>query len=144
MSDTTKRLIAALLCGVLLASLAGAQTITPVPEPYNKDSIPTWAHDIRRTEIITFGSLPFVALLMSIFATPLSSVLDTDRKKLYTALSISAALWIVDLTFQIINRRQLTQTGNITVTPLEKDTDAAPQGDASPTGSDSVGTAESP
>ncbi|OJF76202.1 MAG: hypothetical protein BKP49_08655 [Treponema sp. CETP13] len=31
-------------------------------EPYTKDNIPDWAHDLRRAEIITFGSLPFTTL----------------------------------------------------------------------------------
>ncbi|HEQ72079.1 MAG TPA: hypothetical protein ENN69_06280 [Spirochaetia bacterium] len=32
---------------------------TPVPEPYTKDEFPQWAKDLRRAEIIFFGSLPF-------------------------------------------------------------------------------------
>jgi len=31
-------------------------------EPYTKDNIPDWAHDLRRGEIITLGSLPFTTL----------------------------------------------------------------------------------
>jgi hypothetical protein len=31
-------------------------------EPYTKDTMPNWAHDLRRGEIITFGSLPFTTL----------------------------------------------------------------------------------
>jgi len=35
-------------------------------EPYTQDNIPTWVEDIHRTEIITFGSLPFVTLSVSL------------------------------------------------------------------------------
>jgi hypothetical protein len=144
MRNIPKRIVAALLCGTILASLVGAQTITPVPEPYDTDSVPAWAHDIRRTEIIAFGSLPFVSLLMGIFSSPLDSVLDTDRKRLYTALGISAALGIFDLTVQISKRRQSVTTGNITVIPLGKNDDAPPR-DGSPPGSDAPDAApESP
>ena len=31
-------------------------------EPYTKDNMPDWARDLRRGEIITFGSLPFTTL----------------------------------------------------------------------------------
>lgn len=31
-------------------------------EPYTKENIPDWAHDLRRAEIITLGSLPFTTL----------------------------------------------------------------------------------
>jgi len=30
-----------------------------VPEPYAPEEFPAWAHDLRRGEIIFFGSLPF-------------------------------------------------------------------------------------
>lgn len=32
------------------------------PEPYAEDEFPQWAKDLRRTEIITFGSMPFVTI----------------------------------------------------------------------------------
>ncbi len=35
-------------------------------EPYTEDEFPQWARDLRRTEIITFGSLPFVTLSTTI------------------------------------------------------------------------------
>jgi hypothetical protein len=35
----------------------------PVPEPYTEDEFPGWLKDLRRAEIIFFGSLPFSFLL---------------------------------------------------------------------------------
>jgi len=32
------------------------------PEPYKDDEFPSWTIDLRRSEIVTFGSLPFVTL----------------------------------------------------------------------------------
>ena len=36
------------------------------PEPYGPDEFPKWQHDLRRVEIITFGSLPFITFFTSI------------------------------------------------------------------------------
>jgi hypothetical protein len=35
----------------------------PVPDPYTEDEFPEWVLDLRRAEIIFFGSLPFTFLL---------------------------------------------------------------------------------
>ncbi len=32
------------------------------PEPYQDDEFPSWSIDLRRSEIVTLGSLPFVTL----------------------------------------------------------------------------------
>lgn len=36
-------------------------------EPYTPNEFPLWQKELRRTEIITFGSLPFVTFFYSIF-----------------------------------------------------------------------------
>ena len=36
------------------------------PEPYKDDEFPSWTIDLRRSEIVTFGSLPFVTLGVTI------------------------------------------------------------------------------
>jgi len=40
-----------------------ATPTAPVPDPYTEDEFPAWALDLRRAEIIFFGSLPFTFLL---------------------------------------------------------------------------------
>jgi hypothetical protein len=75
------RKIPAAVCIFLLLTAAGlaAQTVTPAPsptptpapvvppgptpEPYTEDEFPEWVLDLRRAEIIFFGSLPFSFLL---------------------------------------------------------------------------------
>lgn len=50
-------------CSVnLFADTANSTT----PEPYEKDEFPQWAKDIRRSEIITFGSMPFVTTWVTV------------------------------------------------------------------------------
>ena len=36
------------------------------PEPYEENEFPSWTIDLRRSEIVTFGSLPFVTLGVTI------------------------------------------------------------------------------
>ena len=57
--------IACLLVFVLLGGPVFAADPVVI-EPYKKGEFPTWAKDLRRTEIITFGSMPFVLLTVSL------------------------------------------------------------------------------
>ncbi len=50
---------AAIAC-LLAVSAAGALAEGEhVPEPYAPEEFPAWANDVRRAEIVFFGSLPF-------------------------------------------------------------------------------------
>jgi hypothetical protein len=56
--------IAVLLFAFAAAGAAHAQAASPgdeehVPEPYRPEEFPDWALDLRRAEIVFFGSLPF-------------------------------------------------------------------------------------
>jgi len=42
-----------------LFSQSTGTAASPTPEPYKKDEFPRWLQDLRRFEVITFGSLPF-------------------------------------------------------------------------------------
>jgi len=62
-----KKMIFLVLLIVMICSVCTAETATnTTPEPYTKNEFPMWAKDLRRTEIISFGSLPFVTLGVTI------------------------------------------------------------------------------
>lgn len=90
----------------------------PTAGNYNDIHFPQWVKDVRRTEIITFGSLPFVTLWTTVgyslytygeFKNPLdkstSSFTEADQ---WNIIKISAAtclaLGLTDLTINLISR----------------------------------------
>ncbi len=62
------RRVVALAVLVAVAAVLPAQTptrpVVPDAEPYEEEEFPRWARDVRRAEIIAFGSLP-ISLLAS-------------------------------------------------------------------------------
>lgn len=91
-------------------------------EPYTSEEFPIWAKDLRRTEIISFGSLPFVTLGVTIgyggylyatgaidsFPNPLNkseNSLDTDQQITVLEMSVAISLGL-GLTDYIINLLQ--------------------------------------
>jgi hypothetical protein len=68
-------LVASLLIVSLLASLSGPSLHAQVPgsaeveeaEPYEPGEFPDWALELRRAEIVLFGSLPFTLLFTRLF-----------------------------------------------------------------------------
>lgn len=125
-----KRFIAFLLitfytCTILFSQVSTTLKITA--EPYTKGEFPDWAHQLRRTEIITLGSLPFTTLgvttAYSIFRyakndfdsqyipNPLAKSssaanLDEDEQKniLFAALTASLIVGIIDLVITLIKK----------------------------------------
>lgn len=81
--------------------------------------IPLWLKDFRRTEIITFGSLPFVTIWTSLgygfltygeFQNPLdksnSNYTESDQKKIITIAALtSIGLGLTDLVINLISRK---------------------------------------
>jgi hypothetical protein len=62
-----KRIAAVFLLFVFMLFSSYAQTSgTAKPEPYGKTEFPKWQQDLRRAEIIAFGTLPFVTFLSSV------------------------------------------------------------------------------
>jgi hypothetical protein len=118
------------------------QTFTPQIEPYTKDEFPQWAHDLRRTEVVTFGSLPFATLTVTLgfgiarwanggsFPNPLDKSAsgysqDEQIQILLISAGISVALGLTDLTINLVKRhnaknRQNSNSGAITVTPISE------------------------
>ena len=53
------------LCAAAVVCLLACSTVTAaaeeehVPVPYGPDEFPAWSQDLRRAEIVFFGSLPF-------------------------------------------------------------------------------------
>lgn len=108
---------------------------------YANVSFPQWVKDLRRTEIITFGSLPFVTLWTTVgyslavkgeFHSPVdksSSGFDTDDQK--TIIGIAAAtsvgLGLIDLGITLIRRHiKAKQNRNlrpdeVTIIPLSQE-----------------------
>lgn len=126
----SRRRLAILVSLVLLASmpLAAAEPTVTI-EPYTKDEFPGWLQDLRRAEIVSLGSLPFVTLGVTLgyslyryfshgmdsnyfpnpFAKSSSAArLTTDEQLgiLFTSLGVAAAVGITDFTISSIQRHQ--------------------------------------
>ena len=112
------------------------------PEPYSDDEFPQFMLDLRRFEIITLGSMPFITLNSSIvyngykFATGKSDTFnplatadysqDEMENIIITSLCISAGIGLTDYIVNLvkrsrINRRLRQQDSNISI---EEDPDA--------------------
>ena len=124
---------------LLLITLSLSSVFPADSADEKKTEWPQWAKDIRRTEIITFGSLPFVTLWTTMiysgikynrignpFDKSTSSFTTDDQKKIITYACIaSAGLGLTDLVISIIKRntskpRPVTHDV-ITVMPLSND-----------------------
>lgn len=128
--DLSRRLLAILVSFVFLASmpLAAAEPTVTI-EPYTKDEFPGWLQDLRRAEIVSLGSLPFVTLGVTLgyslyryfshnmdsnyfpnpFAKSSSAArFSTDEQLgiLFTSLGLAAAVGITDFTISTIQRHQ--------------------------------------
>lgn len=103
---------------------------------YDDINFPQWTLDLRRTEIITFGSLPFVTLWTTFgysfatyneFRNPLQKnngafTEDDQKKVLMISACISLGLGLFDLIFNIIRRstikKQNVENDAIKVIPI--------------------------
>lgn len=115
----------AVLVLVLMSSFfrSGLYAADGVPEPYVPGSFPQWAYDLRRTEVITFGSLPLVTIGVSLayggilyangtlssFPNPLNSASGSFTREQQVAvlgisLAASAVLGLTDLGITLIRR----------------------------------------
>ena len=135
-----KRLLAAALGVVLLSSLCPLYADDAAT--YDDIAFPQWAKDVRRTEIITFGSLPFVTIWATIayseyeygeFHNPLDKSADgfspEDQKAIMQIAAVTClGLGLADLTITLV-RRALAKRRNerrrpldaITITPFRAD-----------------------
>lgn len=138
---------------VLISLLSSSFPVfSETPEPYQKDEFPGILHDIRRAEIITLGSMPFITFSATLgysfgkyashnfdssyFVNPFSSTdensFSTDEQIgiLLTSLGISAGIGLTDFIVHTIKRnnrqRKLKKQKNpeIQITPIKEDPDA--------------------
>ena len=106
------------------------------PEPYKEDEFPQGLKDLRRFEIITLGSMPFITLDSAIvyngykYATgkadkfnPLATA-DYSQKEMeriiVTSLCISAGIGVTDYVINLIkrskkNKKQRLENSNISI-----------------------------
>lgn len=100
---------------------------TAVPVPYDPLEFPDWQKDLRRAEIISFGALPFVTFMSSIYydiyryydhgsneaylpwplkkqdiAVPLSQ--SEQKNVFYASVGISLGVAVFDFAWHIISR----------------------------------------
>lgn len=108
---------------------------------YDDINFPQWAKDLRRTEIITFGSLPFVTLWTTVgyslyqygeFKNPLDKSTDSftedDQWKIIKISAVTCVgLGLTDLVINLIARsrkesklRKLQEMQPYTVTPAKE------------------------
>lgn len=157
MKKSLIRCIAVILCCSLIGSfplVAAEPTVTI--EPYTKDEFPGWLQDMRRAEIVSLGSLPFVTLGVTLgyslyryfshdmnpdyfpnpFAKSSSAArLTTDEQLgiLFTSLGVAAVVGITDFTISSIQRHKRNKAqeelnrGAVEIIPLGDET--VPQDD---------------
>jgi len=118
------------------------------PEPYKKDEFPQVLKDIRRFEIITLGSLPFVTLDATLAYSGYryaqhnfdpayqidifnKSSFTTDEQKgiVLTSIGISAGIGLADYVVQLIkrskkNKKDKIRYEDINVYPISEDPEA--------------------
>ena len=144
------RCIAVILCCSFTLSLGAAEPTVTI-EPYTKDEFPGWLQDLRRAEIVSLGSLPFVTLGVTLgyslfryfshdmnpdyfpnpFAKSSSAArLTTDEQLgiLFTSLGVAAAVGITDFTISSIQRHKRNKAqeelnrGAVEIIPLDDET----------------------
>jgi hypothetical protein len=122
-----KRRIAALALFIAFALSLVAETEVHESVPYEKDEFPIWIKDLRRAEIITFGSLPFITFSASIYydiyrfydhdqaagyepwpfkksSTAVALSEDEQKRILLISACISVGVAIFDYSFRAIRR----------------------------------------
>lgn len=127
-----------------------AETDNHTPTPYADNEFPTWAHDLRRAELITLGALPFVTLDVTLayslgsfalhgfdtnyFVNPFAKTTDEASFSqgeqiglILTSLGICLGIGITDFIVHTVKRAALKkklrtmQGGNIKIERIEKD-----------------------
>ena len=136
---------------LIIISFLSANLFCETAEPYKDDEFPQVFKDLRRAEIITLGSMPFITFTVSLgwsfgrvvqnggdfgyFVNPFSksttSNFTTDEQVgiILTSLGISAGIGLTDFIYHIIKRNQKTkkvvqQSGTIIINPVTEDKDA--------------------
>ena len=132
---------------VAMNPLGAEEKSSTTAEPYAENEFPQWSKNLRRTEIITLGSLPFTTLgvtfafgafeyfsgATSSFPNPFNKSTsytgDEIKKIVGISLGVSAVIGITDLVINIVrqkksaNRLKYLQesTEHIIITPVTKE-----------------------
>ena len=113
-----RKLLALVLLCLLVPASYGASSTSSSTTSYDDINFPQWSRDLRRTEIITFGSLPFVTIWATVaysayeygeFRNPLNKSSDglstSDQKHIMQIAAISCiGLGLTDLAYTLIRR----------------------------------------
>lgn len=123
-----------------------ADSESTTPEPYNKEEFPQALKDLRRFEIVTLGSMPFVMLDCNMVYSgilyaqgktqtfnPLNTSNYSTKQQLgliLTSLSISCAIGLTDFAVNKIKSGKIEKTkkssknNSVLIVPIEEDPDA--------------------
>lgn len=119
------------------------------PKPYDTKELPQAIKDLRRFEIITLGSLPFVMIDTTLVYSGIryaqhdfdseykpnifdksSYTTEEQMQILFTSLGISVGIGLSDMVVNIVkreskkNRAKRQKQNNISITPISEDPDA--------------------
>lgn len=135
------------ICLNLFSPLFAESTDT-TPEPYKEEEFPQGLKDLRRFEIITLGSLPFVTLDTTLVYSTIryaqhdfsaeykpnifsKSSFSTDEQKgiILSSIGISVGIGLTDYFVQLAKRSKKKKQKNvnyddISITPIAEDPDA--------------------
>lgn len=119
------------------------------PEPYKKDEFPQGLKDLRRFEIVSLGSLPFVTINTSLVYSTIrygkhgfsqeyapnpfavsTYTAEEQREILLTSLGISIGIGLTDYIIQLIkrskkNKQKELEREDLYVIPLSEDPNAS-------------------
>ena len=126
-----------------------ADSTSTSPAPYEKEEFPDFLHDLRRFEIITLGSLPFVTLDTSLaysavryarhdfdsaYTPSLANAASFDSDEqigiILTSLSITVGIGLSDYIIHLIKRtsknrkKKMNDNKAVNIIPIEEDEDA--------------------
>lgn len=145
-----KKIISVFLLLCFIFSLS-AETKNTTPEPYKDDEFPVFLKDLRRFEIVTLGSIPFVLMDTNLVyssidyfsgestANPSPFVTKNYEKPedfftdktVWTTVGVSVGIGLTDLIVQIIKRnikknnaKKRISNSAINITKIEDDPDA--------------------
>ncbi|MBP5520679.1 MAG: hypothetical protein J6X84_08895 [Treponema sp.] len=158
-----KILIFSLILNMALPAFCEENDTTP--KPYNKEEIPQAINDLRRFEIITLGSLPFVTFDVSLaystfryvqhdfdsaykpdIFSPNTYTQEEQRNIILTSIGICIGIGLTDLFVQLIKRSNKKKAAprnydDIAIIPISQDNEASkiplPESDSEDEASDS-------
>ncbi len=108
-----KKIIVLVLCIVLVLPVFSDENDQSTPEDYLEEEFPEWVKDLRRSEIIFFGSIPITFLISSLgvslfdggmniiegnnfFDARADTTQDGDERIFYISISLSAVIALSD------------------------------------------------